>query len=119
MVECASLPKKPSYSVQMLETMVVSDGIRMAKNYGATNLIFESDAQLIINNINSPTTDFSFFGHFVESIRALFVGFNSCSFAFVNRSCSRATHLLARYCISANVAKHWLGCNPEDRKSVV
>lgn len=112
-IECAAIKKPAIQSIPTLEAMAIYEGLRMSKNLGAINILVESDAEVVINKLNSDLPDFSIFGHFVESISSLAGDFSNCSFKHLSRIGNRAAHGLARSCLNVSDCRQWLNCFPE------
>lgn len=64
---CAALKKSVNCSVATLEAMAIFDGLKLALRMGATLIIIESDAEIVIKSLNMKGKDFSSFGQVVEA----------------------------------------------------
>ncbi|XP_059437059.1 uncharacterized protein LOC132170184 [Corylus avellana] len=94
------------------EALAALHAVIFATEMGYSNVIFEGDAFMIVNAINSRGICESNYGHFVEDVKRLLGEFNLSSFVHVSRGANCAAHNLAKEACTHVADKHWWHCIP-------
>ncbi|KAK3229054.1 hypothetical protein Dsin_000935 [Dipteronia sinensis] len=98
------------YSPQVAEALAIFRGLIFARDSGLLPCSVESDAQVIVNLINSDDTPLSLseVGLIVSDINRFVGSVRGCSISFVPRTANQAAHGLAKFSLSANFDSFWM-----------
>ena len=96
-----------------LETEIVAleKGILLAKEMALTQVIFESDALTVIQEILSKESNGSL-GHLYQGIEDLLKFFSCWKLCHLRREHNRVAHELAHHARSSAASQGWKGCSP-------
>ena len=108
-VACGKL-LQGQFSVIEVEALAVESGILLAQDMKLTQIIVESDAISIVNNINEKFIEGSL-GHLFQGILALLRSFTSWKVNNVKRDYNRAAHEIAHLARSED-SQVWIGVLP-------
>lgn len=93
--------------------------IRMCKELGFMNVHFDSDAQVVINAVNSWEVDWSKEGLLVADIKRELEGIPQWRMRFVRREGNRTAHVLSKEATTSLIDKRWLSESPDCMKDLV
>ncbi|KAK3188891.1 hypothetical protein Dsin_028452 [Dipteronia sinensis] len=96
------------HSPQVAEALAIFRGLIFARDSWLLPCSVESDAQVIVNLINSDDTPLSEVGLIVNDINRFLGSNQGCSISFVPRTANRAAHGLAKFSLSANFDNFWM-----------
>ncbi|KAK2645800.1 hypothetical protein Ddye_020995 [Dipteronia dyeriana] len=98
---------------QMAEAMAIFRGLQFAAETGLVPCVMESDAQVVINLLNSVLAPLSDVGLIIQDIFSFCEKYFSCSFNFVPRHGNMVAHCLAKLGLSSSVDDFWMeDCPP-------
>jgi ribonuclease HI len=97
----------------MTEARAALMAIRFCKNTGMDRVIFEGDAQVVINAVHSGELDGSCLSVIVADIKSELQSFQHWRLAFVRREGNEATHCLSREATTALMDQSWFSEIPE------
>lgn len=81
---------------EIVEAKAVAYGRRLGKRYGLTDIIVESDSQILISRLTKGVMYYSDLDSILEDILAFSVSFNSVIWSHVRRDGNLVAHHLAR-----------------------
>ncbi|KAK3230042.1 hypothetical protein Dsin_001923 [Dipteronia sinensis] len=87
---------RAGYDPLIAEATAILRGVQLALEAGFWHCIIESNAQVIVNLINSQSSVSSDVGLIVTDILNLIVNFRECIISFVRRNANKAAHCLAK-----------------------
>ncbi|XP_071722560.1 uncharacterized protein [Rutidosis leptorrhynchoides] len=109
---CQATIEASSPDIAYAEAAAILAGAQLAISMGYTNVIFESDAMIVIQNINSVGICFLSCKEIIFRIKALVSAFDSYSFIFLPRATNRLAHSLT------NLGCNWQGRLPSSSENV-
>jgi ribonuclease HI len=84
--------------------------IIFCKEVGASQVEFEGDSLGVVQEVNSGSSGWSFYGHLIDDIRTPPVEFPSSIVRHVKRSANQATHELAKLIVHQSLDYVWNRC---------
>ncbi|KAK2649115.1 hypothetical protein Ddye_016604 [Dipteronia dyeriana] len=93
---------------QMAEAMAICRGLQFAVETGLVPCVMESDAQVVINLLNSVVALLSEVRLIIQDIFSFCEKSFSCSFNFVPRNGKMVAHCLAKLGLSSSVDDFWM-----------
>ena len=72
-------------SVEDVEALACRRAISFAQEIGLQEVVFEGDAEIIINSLNSDEECMASFGHLIEDSQQLVTSFRAFAFSYVKR----------------------------------
>ncbi|XP_073130771.1 uncharacterized protein [Henckelia pumila] len=100
------------YSPIESEAMEIREALSWVKSKNLSNVIFESDALVVIEALHNTEHDYSCLGLIVEDCRTLARNIQSCNFVFVKRSANQAVHALALEIFYMSGLVRWITPSP-------
>jgi ribonuclease HI len=97
----------------MTEARATLMAIRFCKNRGMDRVIFEGDAQVVINAVHSGELDGSCLSVIVADIKSELQSFQHWRLAFVRREGNEAAHCLSREATTTLTDQSWFSEIPE------
>ncbi|KAK3219971.1 hypothetical protein Dsin_013941 [Dipteronia sinensis] len=97
-----------SLSASTAEALAVFSCLIFARDSGLSPVIIESDAQVVVNLINSGNIPLSDIGLIIHDINQVLRNFPSCRVSFVSRLANMAAHSLAKYGLLIASDLFWL-----------
>ena len=101
------------------EAMAIVFGLDVAWERGFVNLQLESDASVVINEINRLGPSCWVGGYLIDEIRHLSSYFDACHFSFIKREANGLAHALSKFMLLRENIVIWVGhlpasiCNPD------
>lgn len=108
-----SIKEKQVQEPETIESLAILRGLQQCLHLGITNLIIESNCQLVVSEIQSFEQSYSLLGNLVSEAKALMAMFKQCSIQFNHRECNGAAHKLAKHAWNVHHIMLWLGEVPE------
>ncbi|KAK2647504.1 hypothetical protein Ddye_014993 [Dipteronia dyeriana] len=93
---------------QMAEAMAIFKGLQFAVETGLVPCVMESDAQVVINHLNSVVAPLSDVGLIIQDIFSFCEKSLSCFFNFVPRNGNMVAHYLAKLGLSSWIDNFWM-----------
>ncbi|GAV58777.1 RVT_3 domain-containing protein, partial [Cephalotus follicularis] len=84
----------PQYDPPTTETLAILYALRCEKRLAFNKLVVESDAWVIVEAINSPSSCDTSYGNIIENIKELTMSFESCFVRYVGRD-DKLAHVTA------------------------
>lgn len=83
--------------VCMMEAMACRDGLLLAKQHGELRVMLDTDCLELINLWKKKGMQYSTVDPVLKEIDVLRLAFQEFSFSYVNRSCNKIAHTLAKH----------------------
>ncbi|KAK2651128.1 hypothetical protein Ddye_018617 [Dipteronia dyeriana] len=99
---------KASYDPHTVESLAIYKGLQFALESGFWNCVLESDAQVVVNLINSNSYVSSDVGVIIQDILGLLVKFTECNVGFVPRRANLTAHCLVKLGLNSETELFWL-----------
>ena len=93
--------------VCMMEALGCRDGLQLAMQQGDLRVALETDCLELINLWKKRDAQRSTLGPVLEEINALSLAFHSFSFSYVNRTCNKIAHVLAKQVSKTHRMEMW------------
>ena len=93
--------------VCMMEALGGRDGLQLAVQHGERRVVLETDCLELINLWQKRDVQRFAIGPVLEEINALSLAFHSFSFSYVNRSCNKIAHVLAKQVSKTHRTEMW------------
>ena len=106
---CKLLPGQ--YSSLETEIIALENGIILAEEMGLTQVIFESDALTVVQDLQVKEVNGSS-GNLYQGIIDLLESFCSWKFCHLKREYNKAAHVLAQFAKCNGTNQVWKGCVP-------
>jgi ribonuclease HI len=114
-----SVTLKVSASPVEAEALAALQAVIFAQKKAYSGVIFEGDAQTIVNAVNSLQPNESSYGHFIEDAKRGLVCLGNSKFVHVHREANIAAHTLARAACNHATGIIWWHCSPSCLDGVV
>lgn len=88
--------------------MLQKRGIKLALELGLKSIVFEVDASLVIESLESSAPDYSYNGSIIHEISGMELRFERFKIQYVPRECNRIVGFLAHFA-KYHMFKVWLG----------
>ncbi|XP_041027052.1 uncharacterized protein LOC121267270 [Juglans microcarpa x Juglans regia] len=93
---CACYKRPPVSDFVMAKTVALWYAVDLCNELGFNKVIFEGDAQLVVEAVNSEDEDLFARGHIIEDIKTVFKGRSAWKVKFIRREENGVAHLLAK-----------------------
>jgi len=93
---------------KVAEAMAALEAILFCKQAGFFNVLFEGDANQVVNDINHGSLNLLTAGHFIEGIISEMQGLRHASLVYVGKKANNMAHCLAKDACSKVVDLVWL-----------
>lgn len=77
------------------EAMALLSALEWVEQLGMTNVIFEMDGKVVLDNILQSSDEQTEFGSIINHCKELLQRNSTCSISFIRRTANGDTHLLA------------------------
>ncbi|XP_042983291.1 uncharacterized protein LOC122312694 [Carya illinoinensis] len=95
-----------------VEALAIIRGLQFCIHLGISNLVIESDSQLVVTEFNQQGPSKATFGNVIREAKDLMSRFSICDVQHTYRNCNVAAHLLAKYGLSVQNVSLWWGAYP-------
>ena len=99
------------FPAKITKVLALQEGVLLASKMGLANIIFESNALSIIQEINKISVGGEF-GHIIQNIRGLSSSFSWCLFQHLKWDGNRVAHELGKAARNSSVSQVWRGVIP-------
>ncbi|CAO2201636.1 unnamed protein product [Urochloa humidicola] len=100
-------------STLIAEAEACRDGVQLARDIGAQEVILETDSSSVVNLWNSRTTCRSEIAPILRDIEASSLAFSSFTMSFVRREANLAAHVCAKEASPVYVHSMWVDVAPD------
>ncbi|KAH6836877.1 hypothetical protein C2S53_008589 [Perilla frutescens var. hirtella] len=98
---------------EIAEGLACQEGLVLAKEYGGTKIILETDCQKIYHTLCSDHEDFSYQGAVCQSIRREAAHLEQVIFSWARRSANGVAHSLAKLASCNSAFFYYTGAIPD------
>ena len=95
-------------SVEDVEALACRRAISFAQEIGLQEVVFEGDAEIIINSLNSDKECMASFGLLIEDSQQLVASFRAFAFSYVKRKGNGVADKLAKLVRESHFPRIWL-----------
>jgi ribonuclease HI len=107
-----TVTKKMVASAPEVEALAALHAVILANERKYTGLIFEGDALIVVNALNSPNYCESTYGHYIEGTKQELCCLGVSKFVHVKREANMAAHTLARVACNQATGSILWHCTP-------
>jgi ribonuclease HI len=104
---------KGNLEVTLAEAGAMMMAIQLCKRLGYNMVLFESDAQLVVEGIKSMEINWSSRGLMLEDIKRALQDFSQWKMTFTHREGNKAAHALSKIATTAVANKLWINETPD------
>ncbi|XP_042992296.1 uncharacterized protein LOC122318762 [Carya illinoinensis] len=101
------------------ESFALRKAMEVCRDLNFNNILFEGDAQNIVNVVNVETKDMTRYGSVIEDVNSLLKGREKWSVSFVFREANEAAHVLAREALLFHSEIVWIEKVPDCIRSII
>lgn len=101
-----------SIDPKIAEAMAFREALSWLKKRGVSNVFIELDSLSVVQAVQSPKQDISYFGSIIDDCSTILKDLGSFMIYFVRRSANVAVHLIARKTTSLTDCKEWFSIPP-------
>ncbi|KDP37578.1 hypothetical protein JCGZ_08269 [Jatropha curcas] len=76
------------------DAILFREALSWVKGKGMDRVLFETNSQMLVQALQRPLNDGTYFGSIVADCKLLIEELSHCSFCFMKRSANRVAHLL-------------------------
>jgi ribonuclease HI len=91
----------------LAEAEAVLMAIQLCRDLGLSKVVFEGDAKVVVDGINSAEVDKGWMGHVLADIKHELSALEGWRVQFVRREDNTAAHLLAQMTVQLNLNRTW------------
>ncbi|XP_042962506.1 uncharacterized protein LOC122296780 [Carya illinoinensis] len=110
---CLTTPREQIFSIFQVEIAIFHRALELCVELGMNQVIFEGDAKVVIDAINSKCEDNSWLSQETEDIQQLIELHPTWRLSFVYRSTNNVAHTVAKVAIKEVEETVWLEDGPE------
>ncbi|XP_042987456.1 uncharacterized protein LOC122315549 [Carya illinoinensis] len=101
------------------ESFALRKAMEVCRDFNFNNVLFEGDAQNIVNAVNAETKDMTRYGSVIEDVKCLLKGREKWSVRFIYREANKASHVLAREALQFQSKIVWIEDAPDCIRSII
>ncbi|XP_042976327.1 uncharacterized protein LOC122307486 [Carya illinoinensis] len=101
------------------EAYALWKAIDVCRELRLVKVLFEGDAQVVVNAVNSATEDLSFYGSLIEDMKMLLKQRTEWTVQYTHRTNNEAAHLLAKESLSIQIDFAWFEDIPDCIQRIV